>query len=99
MGCPEKTGQKAKVLLLMYLNRVQLIGFTGKDAESRNIRNTHKVSFSLATSESWQDENSTWQKRTEWHNCVVWGGKLAEVAAVLESGSYLLVEGKLTKRD
>ncbi len=83
----------------MYLNRVQLIGFTGKDAESRNIRTTHKVSFSVATSESWQDESGSWQKRTEWHNCVVWGGKLAEFASGLESGSYLLVEGKLAKRE
>ena len=83
----------------MYLNRIQLIGFTGKGAESRTIRNTQKVSFSVATSESWQDEHGDWQKKTEWHNCVVWGGKLAEFARTLETGSYLLVEGKLAKRE
>jgi len=83
----------------MYLNRIQLIGFTGKDAESRTIRNTQKVSFPVATSESWQDENGDWQKKTEWHNCIVWGGKLAAFARTLQTGSYLLVEGKLAKRE
>jgi single stranded DNA-binding protein len=83
----------------MYLNRIQLIGFTGKDAESRTIRNTQRVSFSVATSESWHDENGDWQKKTEWHNCIVWGGKLADFARTLEAGSYLLVEGKLVKRE
>jgi single-strand DNA-binding protein len=83
----------------MYLNRIQLIGFAGKDAESRNIRNTQKVSFSVATGESWQDEQGNWQKKTEWHNCVVWGGKLADFARTLETGSYPLVEGKLAKRE
>jgi single-strand DNA-binding protein len=83
----------------MYLNRVQIIGFTGKDAESRNIRGTHKVSFSVCTNESWQDENGDWQQKATWHNCVVWGGRVADFASTLEKGAYLLVEGKLVKRE
>jgi single-strand DNA-binding protein len=98
-GCPEKTGQKAKVKQIMYLNRIQIIGFTGKDAESRNIRGTHKVSFSVCTNESWQDEKGDWQQKATWHNCVVWGGRVADFASTLEKGAYLLVEGKLVKRE
>ena len=83
----------------MYLNRIQIIGHTGKDAESRNIRGTHKVSFSVCTNESWQDENGDWQKKATWHNCVVWGGNVADFACTLEKGAYLMVEGKLVKRE
>jgi single-strand DNA-binding protein len=83
----------------MYLNRIQIIGHTGKDAESRNIRDTHRVSFSVCTNESWQDENGDWQKKATWHNCVVWGGNVADFACTLEKGAYVMVEGKLVKRD
>jgi single-strand DNA-binding protein len=83
----------------MYLNRIQIIGHTGHDAESRNIRGTHKVSFPVCTNESWQDENGDWQQRATWHNCVVWGGNVADFACALEKGTYLMVEGKLVKRE
>jgi single-strand DNA-binding protein len=79
------------------LNKVQLIGFTGKDAESRYTPNgTAVAEFSLATSESWKDKQTGDKKeKTEWHTVVVWG-KLAEIAAeYIKKGMPLYVEGSL----
>ena len=51
------------------LNKVILIGRLGKDPEVRYMPNGEAVcNFSVATSESWKDNNGQKQERTEWHN-------------------------------
>jgi hypothetical protein len=53
-----------------------------KDPEVRTTQQGMKiVSFTLATSESWNDKNSGERKeRTEWHRVVVMSERLADVA-------------------
>lgn len=85
----------------MYQNRVTLIGFLGKDAESRSTRTqqTPFVVLSLATKRSWKDrESGERHSQTEWHRCIVWG-RLAEYAATLTKGAHVQVEGDLRHRE
>jgi single stranded DNA-binding protein (ssb) len=81
------------------VNKVILIGNLGKDPELRYTPNGQPVaSFSLATTERWNDKNSQKQEKTEWHNIVVWG-KLAELAnQYLKKGRSAYIEGRITTR-
>ena len=81
------------------LNRVELIGFTGQDAEVRyTASGTPVANFSVATSEQWTDKAGKKNERTEWHRVVAWG-KLAELCGqYLPKGRQVFVEGKLQTR-
>ena len=83
------------------VNKVILIGNLGKDPEIRNTQGGGKiVSFTLATSESWNDKASGERKeRTEWHRIVVFNEQIAEVAEkYLKKGAKVYVEGQLQTR-
>ena len=55
------------------MNRVMLIGNLGKDPEQRTLDNgSNRVTFSIATSEKYQDREGNWQETTEWHDIVLW---------------------------
>lgn len=81
------------------LNKVQLIGYLGKDPELRKMDNgTSVTTFSVATNESYKDQSGKLIERTEWHRCVAWS-KLAELLnEYLHKGSKVYVEGKLQTR-
>jgi len=84
----------------MYLNKITLIGFTGKNAEQKfTARGQNYCRLSVATKRSWKAADAAeWQERTEWHNVISWG-KLAEAAAKLQSGTHVLVEGEVRSRE
>jgi single-strand DNA-binding protein len=84
----------------MYQNRISLIGFTGKDAETRTTaKQANFTTLSLATKSSYKDKKSgEYVSRTEWHQVVVCG-KLGEFASSLKKGAHLLVEGELRGRE
>jgi single-strand DNA-binding protein len=81
------------------LNKVMLIGNLGKDPELRYTTGGVAVaSFTIATNESWKDQDGNLQERTEWHNIVAWR-KLAEICAEwLKKGKKVYIEGKLQTR-
>ena len=78
------------------VNKVILVGNLGKDPEVRYMPNGNAVAnFTVATSESWKDQQGQQQERTEWHNIVMYR-RLAEVAGeYLKKGSKVYIEGKL----
>jgi len=79
------------------LNKVILIGNVGKDPEVRQFDNGgKKISFSLATNESYKDKDGAWQEQTDWHNVVGWGF-LAD--RPIAKGDTIYVEGKIKSRD
>src|SRR6202049_4078005 len=83
------------------VNKVILIGNLGKDPEVRNSQAGDKiVSFTLATSESWNDRASGESKeRTEWHRVVVFNEQIANVAEkYLKKGAKVYIEGQLQTR-
>jgi len=82
------------------VNKVILVGNLGKDPEVRHLESGVPVaSFSMATSESYNDKTSGEKKTvTEWHNVVLWRG-LAEIAEkYLHKGDQVYIEGKLRTR-
>jgi single-strand DNA-binding protein len=82
------------------LNRAQLIGNLGKDPEVRTMQSGAKaVSLSIATSDSWRDDDGKRQERTEWHRVVIFNEKLGELAEkYLKKGAKVFVEGTLRTR-
>jgi single-strand DNA-binding protein len=77
------------------LNRVQLIGYLGKEPESRFTPNGKKVAhFSLGVTQRWKSGGEA-KEFTEWVNVEAWG-KLGEVAQqYLKKGSLVYLEGRL----
>ena len=81
------------------VNKVILVGNLGADPQSRQLNDGKTVTnLSIATSETWKDNNGQKQTRTEWHKVSIFG-KGAEIAAnLLKSGSKVYIEGKLQTR-
>jgi single-strand DNA-binding protein len=78
------------------LNRVQLIGYLGKDPESKFTPTGRKVTqFSVAISNRWRNKDGEPKEYTEWVNIEAWG-RLGEVCnEYLKKGSLVFVEGRL----
>lgn len=84
----------------MSVNKVILIGNLGQDPEVRYMPNGNAVAnITVATSESWKDQQGQAQERTEWHRCVLYR-RLAEIAGeYLKKGSKVYLEGRLQTRE
>lgn len=85
---------------MAYLNKVLLIGNIGQDPRTSASPNGRKrVSFSLATSRRYRDNNGEQKEETTWHNIVIWG-KAAETFEHLGIGKgiSLFIEGELVNR-
>lgn len=85
----------------MSLNKVILIGNTGKDPEVRYFDSGICVAnFSLATSERGYTLSNGTQvpERTEWHNIVCKGDQAKFVEKWVKKGASLYVEGKIRYR-
>src|SRR4051794_19187620 len=83
------------------VNKVILVGNLGRDPESRNMQSGDKVvSFSVATSETWNDRASGERKeKTQWHRIAIFNQKLGEIAEkYLKKGSKVYLEGSLESR-
>ena len=79
-------------------NKVILIGRLGKNAEAKTAQNKKDYAvFSLATSESWKNEQGEYETRTEWHRVYAWGN-LATFAKTLLKGQLVSLEGKIKYR-
>ncbi|MBT0586863.1 single-stranded DNA-binding protein [Alteromonas oceanisediminis] len=81
------------------VNKVILVGNLGNDPEVRYMPNGNAVAnLSIATSESWKDQQGNQQERTEWHKVTMYR-RLAEIAGeYLKKGSQIYLEGKLQTR-
>ena len=83
------------------INKVILVGNLGKDPDMRYTAGGDAVAnLSIATSESWND-NQTGEKKekAEWHR-VVFFRRIAEVCGeYLKKGSSVYIEGSLRTRD
>lgn len=81
------------------MNRVILVGNTGKDAEVKKVGNGISVTkVSLATTETYAMTGGARHSETQWNTIVFWRG-LADLAArYLRKGSLVLVEGRVVYR-
>lgn len=81
------------------VNKVILVGRLGRDPEVKFTQGGVALArFSMATDETWKDQNGERQQRTEWHNIIAWR-KLAEICGqYLTKGRLVYIEGRLQTR-
>ena len=81
----------------MYENRAELMGFLGKNPESKTTKKSGRklAILSLATKTWWTDANEQRHEKTEWHRVVVWNGLAEYVADKLKKGDHVYVAGTL----
>ena len=81
------------------VNKVILVGNLGQDPEIRYMQNGKAVAnLSMATSETWKDQQGQQQEKTEWHRVIAFD-KLAEIIGeYVKKGSKIYCEGKLQTR-
>ena len=81
------------------VNKVILVGNLGQEPDVRFTPSGSAVAnLSVATSESWKDQQGQQQEKTEWHRVVIFG-KLAEIVQqYVHKGDKLYIEGKLQTR-
>jgi single-strand DNA-binding protein len=78
------------------LNRVQLIGHLGRDAEARyTAKGTKYASFSLAVNRTWKSAEGEKHEAADWFFVNAWG-KLGDfVVEFVKKGRLVLIEGRL----
>ena len=82
------------------VNKVILVGRIGNDPELRWMPNGEAVAnISIATSESWKDQQGQKQERTEWHRCVAYRKTAEIIGEYLKKGANIYIEGKLRTRE
>ena len=80
-------------------NRVQLIGNLGSDPEVKEFNGDRKMArFSIATNESYKNNDGKKVEETQWHNVVAWGKTAEIVEKYLKKGKEVAIEGKLIHR-
>lgn len=79
------------------VNEVTLLGNLGRDPELKYTASGKAVlSFSLATSKSWKDQQSgEWKEAVQWHNCTAWERAAENLHKSISKGSKLYVKGEL----
>ncbi len=77
------------------LNKVQLIGYLGREPEARTIPSGQKVTtFTLGVTRRWKSGSDS-KEATDWFNVEAWG-RLGETSQkYLRKGSLVYIEGRL----
>jgi single-strand DNA-binding protein len=82
------------------INKIELTGFAGTDAELKDINNGKSMArFRMATSRGYKDRNDEWVNTTSWHNVVLWNKSAVKAAEAVKKGSRLSVTGRINYRN
>jgi len=82
-------------------NTVTLIGNMGSEAriEKSNKDGSEFAAVSIATTDSYKDDNEQWhEKETVWHSVVAFSPKVIEVLKSLKKGTRVQITGSLSYR-
>ena len=84
----------------MSVNKVILLGHTGKDPDVKDVAGTKVANLSLATTEKGYTLQNGIQvpDRTEWHSLIFWKGLAEVVEKYVRKGSQIYIEGKIKTR-
>jgi len=74
------------------MQRLELIGFIGQDAEVKDFSNNQVINFSVAVSETFTKNNEK-TTVTYWYECKKWGNN-TQIAQYLKKGTQVYVSGK-----
>jgi len=78
------------------VNKVIIVGNLGKDPESRfTPQGTAVTSFSVATNESWKNQNGEIVEHTEWHRIELFGKRAETANEYMRKGHTVYIEGRL----
>lgn len=80
------------------INRVQLVGNLGQDAELVIHNDQPFLVIKVATSESYKDKDGVLQSWTEWHKVIVKGKRATALHPLLKKGRGVFIEGQLRTR-
>lgn len=80
-------------------NRVQLIGNPGMDPDVKVLESGSKLAkFSIATNDSYRNNDGEKVTETQWHNVVAWGKTAELVEKFVKKGKEVALEGRLVNR-
>lgn len=71
------------------MKKAEIIGYIGKDAETKD----DKVTFTVGVSESYTNKEGEKQERTTWFYCQ---GKFGKFAEYLKKGTHVYVRGDMS---
>jgi len=79
------------------MNKITLIGFTGQDAETKQLENSTVSTFSIATTEKYKNKQGEKVSDTTWHNCVAWNKD--KVCEYIKKGTQIAVVGSIKNEE
>lgn len=80
------------------MNKQEIIGFIGQDAEVKDLGQNQVINFSVAISESYVNKNTKEKvTSTVWFECAKWGNNTS-IAQYLKKGTQVYVLGKPNNR-
>ncbi len=81
------------------LNQIQIIGRLGQTAELKYLQNGSAVcNFSVATEESWKDQQGKKQSKLTWFDVVLWGKFAEAMKPYLMKAVLVYVGGRMESR-
>ncbi|TAG93703.1 MAG: single-stranded DNA-binding protein [Bacteroidetes bacterium] len=82
------------------VNKVILLGNVGQNPEIKELEGKIKVAhFSLATNETYKNNNGELQVNTYWHKIIGWRNLADIIEKYVFKGSLVYIEGKLRTRN
>ena len=85
---------------MAYNNVVILTGNLGDNARIVEKDDKLFAAFSMATQESYKDENDQWQKTDAvWHKVLAFDNELIQLAKTLDKGTRITITGSLSYRE
>jgi single-strand DNA-binding protein len=92
-----KAKEERELKAMASVNLVILVGNLGKDPDLQYTQSGKAFAkFSMATTDTWTDQNGVKQEKTEWHRITVWGKQAENCNKYLKKGSSCYVEGKIS---
>jgi len=80
-------------------NNVRLIGHAGMNPEIKATTNgTKYAKFALATHEVYKDKAGERKVETVWHNLILWGKEANIAEKLIQKGTKIAIEGKISNR-
>ncbi|WP_332914686.1 single-stranded DNA-binding protein, partial [Algoriphagus boritolerans] len=80
-------------------NKVQLIGHLGAKVELKTLESGKVVGHvTIATNETYKNQNGEKVTETTWHNLSIWGKQAEILEKYTDKGSEVGIEGKLSNR-
>jgi single-strand DNA-binding protein len=79
------------------MNRIEIIGHIGNDAEIKDFNSNQVINFSVGVSESYTNKEGVKVQSTTWYECAKWGNQ-TQIAPYLKKGTQIFVSGKPQNR-